>query len=982
VNDYLRKLLKPLASLRLTVVLLALSIVLVFAGTWAQIDHDVWTVQKRYFHSFFTWVNFAIFLPRPAPGQTPIPGGFPMPGGYTLIALLLANLIAAHSVRFKFTLKRTGILLIHAGLILLILGEVVTSVYQVEGQMLIHEGETVNFAADARQAELAVIDTSPADHNIVTANPAARLVKHDTISYPTLPFSIKVEKYLPNSAVLGPFQAKQAGAQSPVKATAGAGQDLTVVEQPKLGGTADEASKVDAPSAFVTLTATDGRNLGTYLASTWMNQPQQIELDGKGYQLDLRWRRFYKPYSITLLDFKHDRYTGTNTPRNFSSRVRLVDPSRNEDREVLIWMNHPLRYAGETFYQSGFDEQADRFTILQVVRNPGWLIPYVSCSVVTLGLLIHFGQTLLGFLKRRGSLSARAEPARNSGRPGSRQYVLKPKAGVMWPALVTAACAIYLLSAGRPPNLSGPFDLNSFGRVPLSYEGRVMPLDTLARTSLRILSGRSDFKDSEGKSQPAIQWLIDTLADAPKAAAQKVFRIDHPDLKGVLNLDANRKLFAIDDLIPAQKQFAEQHARAEAVAAKGRNLYQKAVIELGNHITLFNRLAGVETLFFAPPTAPGEEWKTIGEASSESQTGRVNPGLRAIASMIDSYRANQPESFNAITRDYLDWVHSNLPSVARRAKFEVLFNYFEPFIHCMTLYVGVFLLVCASWLFSGARPTLQRTAFWVMTLALIFHTLGLAARIYIQGRPPVTNLYSSAVFIGWAVVVFCACIERIYRNGVGMLAASIIAFPTLLIAHYLAGSGDTMQMLQAVLDTNIWLATHVVVITLGYAATFLAGIIAAIYVIGGLFTRVLADDDNRKTLSRMIYGVVCFAMLFSFVGTILGGIWADQSWGRFWGWDPKENGAVLIVLWNAIILHARWGGLVRDRGLACLAVFGNVVTAWSWFGTNMLGVGLHSYGFMDSAVFWLGLFIAIQLGLIAAGNLPAKVWRSFARQTN
>jgi hypothetical protein len=145
-----------------------------------------------------------------------------------------------------------------------------------------------------------------------------------------------------------------------------------------------------------------------------------------------------------------------------------------------------------------------------------------------------------------------------------------------------------------------------------------------------------------------------------------------------------------------------------------------------------------------------------------------------------------------------------------------------------------------------------------------------------------------------------------------------------------------------------------------------------------LFTRVLADDDNRKTLARMIYGVVCFAMLFSFVGTILGGIWADQSWGRFWGWDPKENGAVLIVLWNAIILHARWGGIVRDRGLACLAIFGNVVTSWSWFGTNMLGVGLHSYGFMDSAVFWLGLFIATQLGLIAAGNLPTKLWRSFS----
>ncbi len=127
----------------------------------------------------------------------------------------------------------------------------------------------------------------------------------------------------------------------------------------------------------------------------------------------------------------------------------------------------------------------------------------------------------------------------------------------------------------------------------------------------------------------------------------------------------------------------------------------------------------------------------------------------------------------------------------------------------------------------------------------------------------------------------------------------------------------------------------------------------------------------------MVYGIVCFATLFSFVGTILGGIWADQSWGRFWGWDPKENGAVLIVLWNAVVLHARWGGLVKPRGLMCLAVFGNIVTSWSWFGVNMLGVGLHSYGFTQATFWWLIAFIASQLVIIALANLPLEKWRSF-----
>src|SRR5438552_14897355 len=185
-----------------------------------------------------------------------------------------------------------------------------------------------------------------------------------------------------------------------------------------------------------------------------------------------------------------------------------------------------------------------------------------------------------------------------------------------------------------------------------------------------------------------------------------------------------------------------------------------------------------------------------------------------------------------------------------------------------------------------------------------------------------------------------------------------------------------MEMMRAVLDTNFWLATHVVVVTLGYASTFVAGALALIYIVRGVFTRTL-DAARGKSLARMVYGIVCFATLFSFVGTVLGGIWADQSWGRFWGWDPKENGAVLIVLWCAIILHARWGGFIRQRGLMIMAIFGNVVTSFSWFGVNMLGVGLHSYGFMQKAFPWLVGFMVSQLALMLIAAMPLERWRSF-----
>jgi ABC-type transport system involved in cytochrome c biogenesis permease subunit len=206
--------------------------------------------------------------------------------------------------------------------------------------------------------------------------------------------------------------------------------------------------------------------------------------------------------------------------------------------------------------------------------------------------------------------------------------------------------------------------------------------------------------------------------------------------------------------------------------------------------------------------------------------------------------------------------------------------------------------------------------------------------------------------------------------------ASVIGFLTLLVAYFLSLDGDTFIVLQAVLDTQFWLATHVVTINMGYAATYTTGLIGVVYVLLGHVFPVL-DEDGRHTLSRMLYGTLCFAMYFSFVGTVLGGLWGDDSWGRFWGWDPKENGALMIVLWNALVLHARWGGLVKARGLATLAIAGNIVTTWSYFGVNMLGEGLHAYGGSNTnTAMWLLAFAGSQLALIGLGMMPRRWFES------
>jgi ABC-type transport system involved in cytochrome c biogenesis permease subunit len=267
--------------------------------------------------------------------------------------------------------------------------------------------------------------------------------------------------------------------------------------------------------------------------------------------------------------------------------------------------------------------------------------------------------------------------------------------------------------------------------------------------------------------------------------------------------------------------------------------------------------------------------------------------------------------------------------------------------------------------------------------------------MYIEGRPPVTNLYSSALFIGWGSVLLCLGTEKYVRLGIASAMGSLIGFGSLVIAHSLSldsslnPSGDTMEMMRAVLDSNFWLATHVVIITIGYSTTFLGGFLGIAYALYRFCIFIIpqsnllgqrlhsAERDTNRILGSMIFGVTCFSLFFSLVGTVLGGIWADQSWGRFWGWDAKENGALLIVIWNAIILHGRLSGMAKTRGMAALSIFGNVVTAWSWFGTNMLGVGLHSYGFMDKAFnplmyFFVSQMIFILIAYFPAGKAPVK----------
>ena len=610
--------------------------------------------------------------------------------------------------------------------------------------------------------------------------------------------------------------------------------------------------------------------------------------------------------------------------------------------------------------------------------------------------------------------------------------------------IVYGIATLAMLGGLRSSKVDSDFDLEAFAELPVQVGGRIKPLDSVARNTLLILSGRQKVVTDEGLTLSPIQWFIDLSMRPEVADTYPIFKIEFPDDLGLVGLaEQGQRYYSFNELLPFSEELRRLHGEINP-APELRSPYEKQIADINNGLMRYHRVmhslhpvGGAERLdrlvdeyqsylatiqpgmaelrkqqageefdaallkrfiTFAddylklsttaylrvvPPPPPVdllEDWKNIGlELLDVMKDDPLSPYVTTYASLTMAYRSGDTEQFNREVSGLRERFIADFPDDISRVHYERVFNALQPFYISMQLYVLIFLAVCISWL--RWPKELAEAAFWVLVLAFIIHTFGLLSRMYIQGRPPVTNLYSSAVFVGWGAVLLGIFIEKFFKNGIGAAMASLVGFCTLIIAHHLAMTGDTLEMMRAVLDSNFWLATHVVIITFGYSAIFLAGALAILFVLLGVFSSRF-NKDTARSLSAMVYGIICFGTLFSLVGTILGGIWADQSWGRFWGWDPKENGALMIVIMGAIYLHARWGGICKDRGLMALAIWGNIITAWSWFGTNMLPVGLHSYGRMDSAYAWLIGFVLVQLLLTATALLPWRFWRSEFGQAN
>jgi ABC-type transport system involved in cytochrome c biogenesis permease subunit len=954
--------------------------VLVLFGTLEQPRHGIWPVQKHYFEAWLaTWPMPATPDATAAAASTAtaasVPDTFrlvlPMPGGYALGLALLVNLACAAARFFRPSWRKLGLALIHVGVVVLLAGGFAISAWQEEYFMEIPEGQSRDYVTNPRAPAAAAAAAAPA--NSTPESPAA-------LARVSLPFALHLDK------------------------------------------------------------------------------------------------------------FTHEVHPGSNIPKNYSSSLRLAEAGTApaEGRPVLVRMNNPLRHGGFSFYQSSFRHAPDGSvsTILQVVRNPGWALPYAAFYLVGAGMLLQFLTTLLRFLAK-----GRAAPARAAALLAAALFTATATT-----ATTTAAAA----EPGPPPPDSTV--ARAFAGLPVQYNGRLQPVDSLARNTLLLLRGKQSvaFTAAEatllgvkpsawatpdatlaaetgirltaedrallelrpvpiatnllGKSTlDAATWLLEVAFRPTLAAHFPVFRVENTEVRDLLLRKPGAVAhYSWNELQPAADKIQTAYNAAIAKKPADRTSFEHGVVKLGSAMLAYLALGDVFAPADVPPGAsPNHEytawaallndanailkaanaranadadnapppmlaapppritpemdarlrhfhqryttmanegrigiipptaataaaaghWDTLGAALLPPHGGNTYAPPAPLKFYSDLFTAwqngdNHEAAAAAATLRDLYIRTSMQPSLKMDS--EVVFNRLEPFFKCLLLYGVAFLLVCLGWALK--RPRILTAALWLTLLVLVLHTAAIGARMWIQDRPPVTNLYSTAVVVSWGAVLLGVFVERYLKNGVGLAAAAVTGFASLIIAHNLAMNGDTMGMMQAVLDDNFWLATHVVTITLGYSGMFIAGLLGALWIIRRLFG--WEQNAAAEPLERAIYGVMCFALLLSFAGTMLGGLWADKSWGRFWGWDPKENGALLVVLWCAVFLHARHFRLAGMRGLAQLAVFGNIVTAASWFGTNLLSTGLHSYGFSEGGFSWLCAFWLSQLALIALAWLP------------
>ena len=498
------------------------------------------------------------------------------------------------------------------------------------------------------------------------------------------------------------------------------------------------------------------------------------------------------------------------------------------------------------------------------------------------------------------------------------------------------------------------------GDIPLQDEGRIKPLDTFARNHLLAFYGKRSIKELD---MGATDWIINLILNPENGRDQKIFNIRNPEVASSLFLDwTNEHKYSFNQITPGLSEQSSMLEMIDQKDASDRTVYEKQLYEISRNILRFEEISYLKALKFIPPSNNSESGEWLSPFDFILKGIPANENQEAILNSLQMYLANRLagndlEMSSALNR--YEMALSTFQGINVKVdnlKKETWMNRINLFYISLGLYLLSFIFLSISWMIKPIL--LNRVAYLLLISGTVIHGYGIFLRMQIMERPPVTTLYESVIFVSLIILTLAVLIEYFRKDGLGIFVGSVSGSVLHYVGFSYTADGDTLGMLVAVLNSNFWLATHVTTITIGYGASLMAGCVGHLYLIQEIRG---VNSASLKSIFNNLFGITLLALFFTLFGTILGGIWADQSWGRFWGWDPKENGALLIVLWQLMMIHMRLSGLAKPKEFALGMALNNIIVALAWFGVNLLQVGLHSYGFDDGVARNLFMFIGFEI---------------------
>lgn len=501
--------------------------------------------------------------------------------------------------------------------------------------------------------------------------------------------------------------------------------------------------------------------------------------------------------------------------------------------------------------------------------------------------------------------------------------------------------------------------------LPVQDSGRIKPFDSFAKEMLEIVYGKSKYEGRQAH-EIILTWMLSPTA----WQTRKIFEVRNFEVLEAMKLSKEQRYFSSDELFSNDRfVLLRQELQAKRETKEKLSPYYQALQRLENQFFVFGEIASGRMLKLVPPTE-GDNWIPISDFNEQQQesflelTKRFVAVIGAVAQGVDkSGLSKLQEDLDVAVGKFREVAKASNPSaynVDTMINTEVHYNDMHPFRWAYILYLLSALLLLLVWTLD--RESLVKPAWVLLWLGFLVHTYGFGIRMYLMGRPPVTNMYETVVWVSWGTILFSMILEKIYKFRFILLAGSLVGLVCLIVADMAPVVLDpTLQPLEPVLRSNYWLTIHVMTITISYAAFFLAfglGDLGLIYYLRG-------EEKNREKIRALvtaIYRSMQIGVMFLAPGIILGGIWADYSWGRFWGWDPKETWALIALLGYLAVLHARLAGMIKDFGMIATSIITFSLVIMAWYGVNfVLGAGLHSYGFGAGGVEYVSAFVAAHI---------------------